>query len=125
MGVATALQLELEAVVNDAAKSAASVSGGSFVSTSFTPAACTRIWHVAPDGSPPGGARTTLVVPEAAPLLVTRLPGGHSTRTAPAATLTASLKVTVSELAGETFVAPFAGDVASTFGAVSPQLCVA
>src|SRR5689334_1506836 len=107
------------AVVKVALKFATMLSGGLFVSSSVTPLAATLIAQVVLDGRSLAGSMTTLERLLTTVLLATRVPAGHSTVIAPAATSTASLKLTVILVFTATFVAPFAGVVLDTEGAAS------
>ena len=103
-----------------ALKFAAMASGGSFASSSVTPLAVTLITQLVLAGRSLAGSITTLGTLSARALLATGVPAGHSTLTAPAATSTFSLKLTVIFVSTATFVAASAGVVPVTVGALSP-----
>ena len=98
---------------------AAMVSGGSTVSTSWIwLPVIVRVQSVAA-GRSPVGSRVQTAVPDPLSEKAVVVPVGHSRPKASASAVTGSLKVTVIVAPADTLVAPSAGDVETTVGAVS------
>ena len=112
----------LAAIVKSAVKSKAIVSGGSRVSTSWILVAVIVRWQTVATGSMASGVRVQTAVPDPLSEKVLGVPVGHARAKAPASAFTGSLKVTLMVEPAATFVAPPAGEVETTDGAVSTVL---
>jgi hypothetical protein len=106
------------AVVNEKVRSAASESGGSMVSTSATPLAETVTVHASP--APKGAVGVIVKVVGPPETMTTWAPlVSHEIETAPLASVTGSSNPIVTTASVATPVAPSAGDVDTTDGALS------
>jgi hypothetical protein len=108
------------AVVKDSVWFAAIVSGGSVESPSVTSLAVTSTTHVTPAGSGDVGVSVNVAAGDDVCVNSRGEPSGHSRLKALAEAVTLSLKLIVMVELTETLLAPVAGVVLLTLGALSP-----